>query len=140
MRQVRDTQELTRHVANAEKAYEVAKAVAISNGVQLPGSDVHSGFIDDVDDRYRVSLEQEMRATVDDARVLKWLQQVLDLGEDELQGAEEQGVAPADGVELDDWDAKTVEISDSSSMVAEGFARKKIDSWRATCALTEREV
>ncbi|KAK5127692.1 hypothetical protein LTR08_004337 [Meristemomyces frigidus] len=137
LRQLQDTQKLTRRVIDAEKAYEEAKTAAIAAGIQLHGSDIESGFIDDADDGYRVSLEEELCRSIDSTRMLKWLQQLPEPQQDGSGTEYEPANTPADEGDSDDWDVRTVEISDSSSMVAEGPPRKRIDRWRAICAAAE---
>lgn len=139
MRQLRHTQKLTRRVIDAEKAFEEVKAAAIHGGVQFPGSDIQSGFVDDVDDGYRMSLEEEMCASVDPARILNWLRKLPDTSaviSDDARAQKAATVAQAD-IDIDDWDAKSVEISDSASMVANGPERRRIDRWQAACVSTK---
>ena len=73
MRLVKYTQDLTRTVIEAEEGYEKAKVEAIGAGLQLTESDVELGFVDNADDGYRLSMEQETLRLVDRGRIIKWL-------------------------------------------------------------------
>lgn len=122
LRQVQITRQMAKQVTEAEEALQEAKAAAVAAGVQVPGSDIESGFVDDVNDGYRISSEEEVAASVSKPFVHVWMQAVSDgYTEDTSE------------VEIDNWDAKSVDISDSASMVADGAARNRIDRWRAAC-------
>ncbi|KAK4549444.1 hypothetical protein LTR36_006441 [Oleoguttula mirabilis] len=123
MHQLQTTRHMARQIVEAEEALEAAKSAAVAAGIQLPGSDIESGFVDDVNDGYRISWEEDAAGTVNPQGIIKWLQGVSDEITEE----------PAEAA-IDDWDAESVDISDSASMVADGPARKRIDKWRAACA------
>ena len=138
MRQLKETQQLTRDLIAAEMAYEAAKTAAVAKGVQPDGSDVESGFVDNVDDGYRISSEEDMITAAQHGIIEWWLEGVPEprpcpddaiASEDSLRST----VGPNEEVEVDDWDARSVEICDSSSMMAEDRWRKRIDKWRAAC-------
>ena len=38
-------------------------------------------------------------------------------------------------VDMDEWDARSVSISESNSMIDESWMQAKIDKWRAMCGL-----
>lgn len=124
LRQLKETHEMTRELIEAEKEMDKAKAAAFAAGVPIPGSDIESGFVDDVDDGYRLSSEQEVAASVDPAFICAWMQGVPE----EDTGAQE----PAEADE-DEWDAEPMGLSDSASMIADGPPRRRIDKWRAMC-------
>ena len=42
--------------------------------------------------------------------------------------------------EWDNWDAKTVGLSDSVSLVAEGKERRRMDQWQTMCELLGLEI
>ena len=123
LRQINDTRRMGRRLSDAEEAVEAAKAAAVAAGVQIPGSDVESGFVDDVNDGYALSSEKEVVSSINRPEVLKWLQKVP------AEGTEE----PAEA-DVDDWDAKTANMSDSWSAVAGGPDKKRISRWRSACA------
>ncbi|KAK5124938.1 hypothetical protein LTR85_001128 [Meristemomyces frigidus] len=129
LHQLQLTQRLARQLAEAEDALEEAKAAAVAAGAHLPGSDLESGFVDDVDDGYRISWEQDATGAVNPAVVMRWVQDV----------PEEDTEEPAEPA-IDDWDAISVNISDSASMVADGQVRKRIDRWRAACESLRSQV
>ena len=139
MDQLNYTQRVTRGVIDAEAEYEEAKAAALAGGIEL--SDVESGFLDQPDDGYRVSSEDEEATSIDRRGIQIWVER-LPGAESELwntwlasQAALRCSEMLAGGVEVDNWDAKPIEICDSASMVAEGPWRRRIDKWRAMCGL-----
>lgn len=129
LRQLRTTQRMARQITEEEEALESAKAAAVAAGVQLPGSDIESGFVDDVNDGYRVSWEADAVDSVNPKRVSMWARDVPEEDTEELAQAD-----------IDDWEAESVDISDSMSMVTDGPARKRIDRWRAACARIELDI
>lgn len=139
IRQLESTRRLTHALIEAEAAYEKLKTEAVADGLQLEDSDLESGFVDDVEDGYRISIEEELCASVDPARALYWLQGIPEdtpsmLEDLSMAGSGTLGTEELCDIEADNWDAKTVEIADSRSMVAVGRARTRIEKWRATCA------
>ena len=135
LRMFKLTQKFTQDLIEAEASYEKAKAAALAGGVQL--SDVDSGFPDCPDDGYKSSSDDEMQALSDPAAVQAWVESLLD-EDSSSEGSEIQQVIPLfsdiiEGVEVDDWDAESIEIWDSRSMVAEAPWRKRIDRWRVAC-------
>ena len=138
MHQLGLTQHYTREVIDAEAECEEAKAAALAGGVEL--SDVESGFADRPEDGYRLSSEEELKNLVDSPAIKCWVETLPDPLISSLRSCFAQGVSPhdfetAEGVEVDDWDAKSIEIYDSASLVAEGPWRRRIDKWREICGL-----
>ncbi|KAI7270357.1 hypothetical protein KC345_g7451 [Hortaea werneckii] len=128
-RQIQKTRELANRLNEAEDLVEAAKTHAVAMGVQIPASDIESGFVDDVDDGYRISSEAREAASVDKNSIAKWM---TDLPKEDFEGTT--------NVDLDDWDCRSVAISESGSMVAEGSDRRRIDKWRSMCETTRREI
>ncbi|GAB1732089.1 hypothetical protein NU195Hw_Modified_371t1 [Hortaea werneckii] len=124
-RQIQKTRELANRLTEAEDLVEAAKTHAVAMGVQIPASDIESGFVDDVEDGYRISSEAREAASVDRESIAKWMTEVP---EDDFEGMTD--------VDLDDWDCRSVAISESGSMVAEGSDRRRIDKWRSMCEAT----
>ncbi|KAK6425348.1 hypothetical protein LTR81_002376 [Elasticomyces elasticus] len=120
--QLHTTRRLARQFIEAEEGVEAAKAAAVAAGVQVPGSDIESGFVDDVEDGYLISSEDEYADTVDRKRIEAWLGLVPECDTDEISE-----------VDIDDWDTRSAGMSDSLSMVADGAERRRIDKWRAVC-------
>ena len=119
-------QHLTRELIEAETALGEAKAAAVEAGVDVPLDDRASGFVDDVADGYRMSMEQEYIASVPSPKVKNWLSEIPELASPSFNERFEEG---------DEWEAKDVGISDSVSVVAEGNERRRIDKWRKVCGL-----
>ncbi|KAI7476367.1 hypothetical protein KC351_g9490 [Hortaea werneckii] len=128
-RQIQKTRELANRLTEAEDLVEAAKTHAVAMGVQIPASYIESGFVDDVDDGYRISSEAREAASVDRDSIAKWMTEVP---EEDLEGMT--------NVDVDDWDCRSVAISESVSMVAEGSDRRRIDKWRSMCETTRREI
>lgn len=126
-----ETRYMTRALVDAEAEYEVSKAAVVAAGIQLKYSDLESGFVDDVNDGYRVSMEKEMVEDCDRERIEEWL---MDMEEKECP-TRYLSVRDFEGmdlmVEADESALREVEISDSRSMVAEGPSRKRIDRWES---------
>ncbi|KAK3050619.1 hypothetical protein LTR09_008259 [Extremus antarcticus] len=121
-----DTRRYTRNLAEAEEELEDAKAAAVAGGVQVPGSEVESGFVDMVDDGYRVSYDEAIKSLTNPVTVEKWLGGI---GEEMLEPEEKV----EETVEVDEWDATSVSPWETASAVAEGADRKRIDRWAKAC-------
>lgn len=129
-----ETRQLTRNIIDAEAKCEAAKAAAVAAGVKLKFSDLESGFVDDVDDGYRVSMEKDMVEECNRAGIEDWLMEIEEkacptryLSVRDFPGLGDLG-------EEGDWICEEVDISDSRSMVAEGSERRRIDRWRSLLA------
>ncbi|CZT25304.1 uncharacterized protein RCC_11032 [Ramularia collo-cygni] len=126
-----ETRQMTRDLINAEAEYEVSKAAAVAAGLQLKYSDIESGFVDDIDDGYRVSMEKDMIKECNRGRVEDWLAEL----EDKECPTRYLSVRDFEGMDLVDGTGvsalQDVGICDSRSMVAEGPSRRRIDRWTA---------
>ncbi|KAK4635978.1 hypothetical protein CLAFUW4_00106 [Fulvia fulva] len=122
---IRQTQRLTRALIQAEQEFQDAKDALLAAGYQAPGSDLASGFIDDVNDGYRLSLEQDIIDHVDKGRILNWLSSLP-----ELEGDRSEIDDALPTPEVDEWKGDEAEMCDSWSMVADGADRRRIDKWR----------
>lgn len=123
---VRNISVLTRALINAEAEYE--DALGRARALRIIGNDFdqESGFVDHDEDGYRESFEADMAAGADTLFIDHWMEAT--------EESENQGDDPLIE-ETDDWDARTVDISDSISLVAEGRERVRIDRWRERCGL-----
>jgi hypothetical protein len=133
LKQLETTRNYTQRLIEAEANFEAAKAAAVAAGVQVPGSEISSGFVDNDGDRLSADEEEELE--INPARIDKWVacvkdaqafydpEDICDLSQDTI----------FDIVEVDDWDAQSIDIPDSMSMVADGSYRKRIDRWRRAC-------
>jgi hypothetical protein len=114
-----DSREATTMLIQAEEALEQARDHARGLGLTLSSYDQESCFVDYLDDGYRESLENEWAAHVDRGRIERWM-------DSEVETPEE--------IECDEWDSRTVDISDSVSAVADTpKSRRRIDHWRSIC-------
>ncbi|KAI7351040.1 hypothetical protein KC320_g5226 [Hortaea werneckii] len=120
-RWLRHTQELTREVIDAEAEVAEAKRAALEAGIGVANDEADSGFLDDVEDGYRLSKEQELVDTAAGSTVKGWLDR---LPSDKLDSPGFRSDA-----DIDEWETRTVGISDSVSLVAEGSVRRRIDKW-----------
>ena len=119
-------QDLTRALIDAEADYEPAVKRAKALGVLMNELDQESNFASDMSDGYRISAETSMRAAVDSTFIQSWNDDIVSSGPEELEELEE----PEDP---EDWDAQTVGISDSVSVVDRSRNRRRIDRWREMC-------
>ncbi|KAF7197380.1 hypothetical protein HII31_01190 [Pseudocercospora fuligena] len=127
MDEFQETRRLTRWLIEAEEEYYKAKSALLDAGLQPPGSHIDSGFVDDADDGYRISMERDMILTVDSNRIHRWLRAIPD----QTISPEPEDVEEAPPRDIDPWVAKEVDMCDSWSMVADGPRRRWIDKWRA---------
>lgn len=125
VQQFQETQRLTRWLMKAEAKYESAKAAMLEAGIQPPGSDIDSGFIDNVGDGYRISMERDWVVSADSYHMHRWLDNIPD------DVVSSETAIDAHERDIDSWTAKEVEICDSWSMVADGAERRRIDKWRS---------
>ncbi|KAI6887196.1 hypothetical protein KC318_g9980 [Hortaea werneckii] len=128
-RQIHKTRELASRLTEAEDLVEAAKTNAVAMGVQIPDSDIESRFVDDVDDGYRISSEAREAAGVDKDSIVKWM---TGIPEEEFEGMTD--------ADVDEWDCRSVAISESGSMVAEGSDRTRIDKWRSMCEAIKQNI
>jgi hypothetical protein len=120
-------QEYTRDVIEAEEDYERARGALIAAGLQIPRTDIESGFLDHPDDGYRLSEEIAMIAAPSPQAIQGWLASITG-------GSDPTGTPHCDDdrddLGLEDWDLNSVDVCDSLSMKAEGKSRRRIDEWR----------
>lgn len=125
-----ETQQMTRDLIEAEAEYDVSKAAAVKAGIQLRYSDLESGFVDDVDDGYRISMERDMVDDCDRERIEDWLMNMEDRECPtrylSVRGFSHEMIEAGEGSPL-----KGITFSDSRSLVGEGAERKRIDKWNA---------
>ncbi|KJY00732.1 hypothetical protein TI39_contig315g00018 [Zymoseptoria brevis] len=126
LRHFHETRRLTQEFAKAEEDYYKAKDAALAAGVDLREEGLGSGFLDYPDDGYRLSEAKEDAGPVDHIRIANWVETV---SSHEIE-IENQIEGEAAGV-IEDWDAESIEMCDSRSMVAEGPERRRILKWEA---------
>ncbi|KAI9808880.1 MAG: hypothetical protein M1827_007155 [Pycnora praestabilis] len=122
---IRNTSRLTRRLVDAEAAHIEAKTSARALGVTGNDYALGSDFVSDVDDGYRESFEAETAACVDRSFIEAWIDAVKAHRHDLPDTPREDP--------CDNWDACSVEIWESVSVVAEGNMRNKIDEWHCQC-------
>lgn len=116
---VQQRAETTRALIEAEEAFEQARAKARTLGLLQNEPDQESGFIDGTDDASSVC--QDLAAHVSGLNatsVQAWASRVA-------EARDEDWVEP----DVDEWDSRSVSMSDSVSVVANGKWRKRIDRW-----------
>ncbi|SMY23876.1 unnamed protein product [Zymoseptoria tritici ST99CH_1A5] len=129
LRWLQHIRDLTREVIEAEEAFAAAKAAAKEAGLNLTLEYQSSGFADVEGDGDCMSFDDELIGTAHIAKIGDWLS-----GVDADMSSEIAGSA-----EVDDWEAKDVEICDSVSLVAYGPHRRKIDGWQQDCRRRNEE-
>jgi len=141
---LREGRRLTSNLVQAEHAYLIAKKAAVAAGVDLRHfADERSGFVDDASDGYRLSWEEDVIAAVSREFIKGWMNDIPSCNVQLKHAASMVDVCDIDReentnsgkveVEIDEWEASSVQLCDSASMVAEGFDRRHIDEWRQTC-------
>ena len=116
----------TRDYIDAEIAYEEVKTRARALRLLDNEFDQDSNFIDDPDDGYRESHEAEMMDRVDEDFIEGWRAKIIN--SQDMGNLEEQ-------LEADDWEAKTIGISDSISLVDYTRNGARIERWQEICRL-----
>ncbi|KAK3713080.1 hypothetical protein LTR37_008765 [Vermiconidia calcicola] len=121
-------QELTHKLVEAEEKYKEARTAAIDAGVDLGEDHQESVSVDDADDGYQLSFEQEQNVPRPSPKVNDWLEKVSGPASPSFNDRVEQ----AEDLEVDD-----LVTGDSVSVIAEGTAegtkRTRIDKWRQVC-------
>lgn len=120
---VEATRELTGALIDAEFDEESALERAKALGVLVNVGDQESNFMSEFSDGYRESQEASMEAAVDRNFITAWTDTVEDAQSEDTKELQEP----------DEWDAKTVGISDSVSQVDYSRNRRRIDRWREMC-------
>lgn len=120
----------TRDYIDAETAYEEVKARARAMRLLDNEFEQESNFIDDEDDGYRESHEATMTAMINEDGIEEWKAQIVNSQDIENLTEELEG---------DDWEAKSVGISDSISLVDYTRNGARISRWRNICRLAHVE-
>jgi hypothetical protein len=120
---LQENQEVIKELIQAENEFEEARKLAKKLEVGHNEFDQESEFLDYLDDGYRESMEAAIVGHVDRDSIVKWM--------------EEKDHRTFSPIECDTWESKTIDLSDSVSLVAEGRERKRIDRWRSACELLE---
>jgi len=116
---LREAQKAAGDLIQAENNLSEAKHHAKTFGIFLEAPDQDSCFADYADDGYAESLEAVWINHVDKGWIQNWM-------------SNNEGES-GDPSKCDDWDARTVDVSDSVSVIANGKERCRIDRWRSTC-------
>ena len=120
------TQHATRKVIEAEEGYDRAEARAEALGLGDILADPHACYYGEVYNDFPERTEKSMAMSpANRARVEAWMAAVPDVAVGRPLPPGSDGV-----VEVDDWDAKSVEVFESVSLVAYDVYRKKIDRWQ----------
>ena len=119
------TQHATRLLIQAEEAYDRAEQHAVDVGLGDIVADPQACYYGEIYNEFPRRVEYVLAMSpADRARVEEWMASVPDPAGVEAQGMEGDGL-----VEVDDWDARSVEVFDSVSLFATDVYRKKIDKW-----------
>ncbi|KAK4631315.1 hypothetical protein CLAFUW4_02676 [Fulvia fulva] len=135
LRPIQVGMDLTRRLIEAEDGFAAAKAHAVQLGVHIADSELSSGFIDTERDGAESDISVP-RNLVDRPRMFQWLLEIPEVMDsnnsakgwiDSLTFARGTKVEPEDVPELDQWDGPAVALKDSTSMIADGSRRRRID-------------
>lgn len=124
-------QQLTRALINAEADQESVLERARALGILQNEYDQESNFISDISDGYHESEEASLQAAVDRTFIRSWTDNIVHSPPEELEELQEL----EEGQEPDEWEAKTIGISDSISVVDYSRNRERIDRWREFCGI-----
>ncbi|KAL8655548.1 MAG: hypothetical protein Q9226_003008 [Calogaya cf. arnoldii] len=124
---VEATRELTKDLRLAAEAYE--EALARRNALGPNDEDQESGFLDDQDDGYRLSWENEGVVLAPTALINKWLEDIPDAENipDMAELEEDAGMHE----QVEDCDIRSARMSDTYSCRDLTRNRRRIDRWRA---------
>ncbi|KAL8745535.1 MAG: hypothetical protein Q9184_007859 [Pyrenodesmia sp. 2 TL-2023] len=129
------TQELANDMEAAEAAYE--DALARRNKLGLGGSDQESGFPTDEYDGYPLSWENEGIRSAPIPFIEDWLkdipevENIPDLSDLDNTGGHEFEIQREYQEEMDEWDIRSAQMSDTWSCKDLTRNRKRIDRWNA---------
>ncbi|KAB8289506.1 hypothetical protein EYC80_010666 [Monilinia laxa] len=118
---LQEHQETIEQAIEAENSYEKARGEVRELEVVLSDIYQSSGFVNYPDDGYRVSMEEAMASDVD----REWIENWMNKNDEAL---EFEG-------DCDEWEAKSIGLDDSVSVVAEGRERKRIEMWQERCMM-----
>ncbi|CAD6446464.1 fbcc060d-04c1-4045-b9b0-c69ee3030fcc-CDS [Sclerotinia trifoliorum] len=122
---LQEHQVATEEVIEAENNHEKARGQVKELKVVLSNIYQSSGFANFSDDGYRASMEDAMANEVDREWILSWMEKNddgIDFGDDG-----------------DEWEAMSIGLDDSVSVVAEGRERKRIDGWEKRCLAIDND-
>ena len=114
---------LTRDLIDSEEFCKDARAHARAVGVPVNGFDQTSDFMDRDDDGYRASKDASEMVRVDRDRIQAW-RDVVSVSQDLSVSEDFEPVA------VDEWDARSVDLTDSISVVDHQGHSKRIKRWR----------
>lgn len=125
------TRGLTMELREAEEKYE--EALERRNKLGPNEEDQESGFVDDEYDGYPLSWENDGIVYAPVARINRWLEDILDVGNLPDMAALEQdrGNGFREQDELGECDIRSARMSDAWSCQNRSRTRKRIDRWRA---------
>ena len=117
--------DITRALIEAERTYSEAFAKVRGLGLLESGFDQESGLGDCTNDDCSAFVDPgAVAASFNPSFIEAWADDVYHSQEEDMMD-----IAP----ETDDWEARTVTMSDSVSVVATENDRKQIDRWRYVC-------
>ena len=123
---LRKTQQATRKLIEAEEAYERAEAHAEDLGLGDILADPHACYYGEVYNDFQPRDERSVADfSVNRARIEAWMAGVPVSA---VVGSTREG--EGEFVEVDEWEAESVEVFESVSLVAYDMYRKKIDRWQ----------
>jgi len=127
---LKERQDTTRKLIDAEEEYTKTEAHAREIGVFIDDGEQEEGFDDYDDDGYTISHEKEMA----DESQLDWIYGWM---EETPENDAEPDVVRVGETALDDWNVREVQIEDSVSVrdifVSVGRRRERIDAYREVC-------
>ena len=121
-------QKVTRALIDAEEAFDAAKTYA--QAVGATGSEYEpTNHFGSYEERMTDSQMASYNASTDFGDIFRWMADVPEMGD----------FNEFEPVEVDDWDAREIDQTDSISQIDFEEYRKPIDQWQYECALARGE-
>ncbi len=141
MEQLQSYRGLTREVIEAEQVYVEARTEAVRYGIVGQYMDEEAMDADEPYGGSDGSGQTGVEASDDPAAICRWYNTVLAATSPyDLPYAEEESgeISGPECLRIDadvnDWDATSIQLWESGSMVAQGFDRWRIDTWLSEIA------
>lgn len=123
---LQEKRKVTREVIEAEEAYDRAEQDAENLGLGDSLADPHACYWGEIHNCFSPPTVRGLSMSSSDrSRIEAWMASIPDSVAVGLQRPE-----AVESAEVDEWEAKSVEISESVSLVAYDMYRKKIDTWQ----------
>ena len=125
--------QLIRDLIDAEETHRAAKPRAKALGLRQNIYGQFSAFGGSADDGYNMSEELSETAHVDRSRIESWLGCIQDTQSDLLDIQDQVAQTVPAGADVDDWDARSVNIDDNGSILDNYRYVEELNVWKQQC-------